>query len=490
MSLYEGVDELKYKEFEDKIKKAYNCIDVAPTTPYQRKVIKVVEPEGTITINWYSSKKVMIQGSPTNSCLGYIDGIAAAIFGGQHASVKPAIINLKEITKNMIVGLDEAGVGESFGSLFLGASVIKKEDVKYFNGMLGGQNIRELDYAQIEKLFNALRDKIKWNVKRITAEELDKNNKLILMDRGYSALISDSRLIENLSNATIILDDYGVKYELKEFLEKQEKMGSQVIVESKADENYAAVRIASIVARKHRLEEMDRLRIENRLIDSKINEIVEFGSGNAGDPKTRNWLETYRRLKPHSNLPYFVRRKWANVVSFENETPRTTLSYNISCNCGARLNHVLIKIDSEKSQIICPSCNSAIEKDHFDQRMYGYPFVIDTSALIHRIFSKDLATGKNLVGLEFIATQTLKEEVDRKRPDQKRGCNNEMNFLTDKSREEIIKLTHDETEDLRGISNDAKLLACCRKHNAGIITKDGPLTAFKDDGIFVIQIIQ
>lgn len=80
-----------------------------------------------------------------------------------------------------------------------------------------------------------------------------------------------------------------------------ELRGLKLVCENKADQRYAVVAAASIIAKEVREEEVRRLKAE----------FGDFGSGYPADPRTVRFLrEYYRRW---GDLPPIVRRTWSTV---------------------------------------------------------------------------------------------------------------------------------------------------------------------------------
>jgi len=123
----------------------------------------------------------------------------------------------------------------------------------------------------------------------------------------------------------VIIDDYGIKRGLKLFFDNLRSKENVVIVEHKADEKYVVCQAASVVARKERLEEIRHLNQEFRVQDES-GKMVYPGTGNAGNPQTREYLEAYMKLYPKKDFPHFVRKKWSNVQKLRQEKSTQKIS--------------------------------------------------------------------------------------------------------------------------------------------------------------------
>lgn len=86
-----------------------------------------------ITANHYSSKKFMIQGNPNSEFFHNLSKELIAKFSLNTSTKIPSKINVIDelkINKEGFIGFDESGVGECFGSMFLGCAYIKKQNLK------------------------------------------------------------------------------------------------------------------------------------------------------------------------------------------------------------------------------------------------------------------------------------------------------------------------------------------------------------------------
>lgn len=121
-----------------------------------------------------------------------------------------------------------------------------------------------------------------------------------------------TKAISGKEKLCVIIDDYGIKRGLKLFLDNLQSKGNTIVIEHKADERYAACQAASVVARKERFEELREINKNFSLQDESGRKIYP-GTGNAANPQTAQYLESYLKLYPSKDLPSFVRRKWSNV---------------------------------------------------------------------------------------------------------------------------------------------------------------------------------
>ena len=97
---------------------------------------------------------------------------------------------------------------------------------------------------------------------------------------------------------------------MKNFVNSIATEGFNVIVKNKADEEYTACKVGSLVARRSRLEEIETNNNKYLIIDETTKERTIPGSGAVLNPDTEKYLIRYRKDNPSSQFPRFVRKKW------------------------------------------------------------------------------------------------------------------------------------------------------------------------------------
>ena len=209
-----------------------------------------------------------------------------------------------------LIGCDEAGTGETFGSMFLGGLLVDVENLKNLQQIFDIQNIKDLSEYEIVDKYNKIKKYCKIFVKKCEVTEIDWVSKNYLLDKKYKELLTEAT--SGKEKFCVIIDDYGITRELKSFLEKLRSNEDTIICENKADEKYAACQAASVVARKERFDEIRDLN-KNFGVQDESGKIVYPGNGSASNPQTAEYLEAFMKKYPSKDLPSFVRRKWSNV---------------------------------------------------------------------------------------------------------------------------------------------------------------------------------
>ena len=280
-----------------------------------------IKPEGgKITFTFFKTNKLMIQSSPNNQDFIDLVNEISEILSINTKNQNNPIPSLEEhdIEFDYYIGCDEAGKGETFGSLFLGCALIQKENLKSIQDVIKNKNIRELTENNIERIRNRLQNQYIFSHRKYSASEIDKCSLNILLDKGYKDLLS--KIIGNKKNITIAIDDYGVGDELQKYIDENDSV--EIIVKYKADEEYPACKIASLGARYLRINEIREIDNEFVLVEESTGEKMYPGAGSPSNPNTKKYLKLFRKQKHDLEFPHFVRKKWKNVKLIDNEYPK------------------------------------------------------------------------------------------------------------------------------------------------------------------------
>ena len=305
---FKNISPSVYLEIKDFIKLKYKIRVLEKTSPGLKESFNILSE--SIKAHYYTKGKLLFQSSPTNKAyakLVFDIDVKFSLNTLDEMKQKPTVITSDV---KIFVGCDEAGAGETFGSMFLGCVIVNSENSKNIEQIFDTNNIKDLNEYEILEKYNKIKKFCKISKIKCEASKIDETSKNTLLDQKYEELLSGA--IYGKEKLCVIIDDYGIKRGLKSFLENLESQGNIVIVEHKADEKYPACQAASVVARKERFEEIRSLNQEFNVQDES-GKIIYPGSGNAANPQTAEYLEAFMKLYPSSDLPPFVRRKWSNV---------------------------------------------------------------------------------------------------------------------------------------------------------------------------------
>ena len=313
--VFRGISPRTYKEIKDLIRADFEIQVSEGTMPGLEERFEVLGE--SVKVHYYKTGKLLFQSSPANRAYARLVSEISRKFSlglpGMEAEVPTRIPQ----NAKCHVGCDEAGAGEAFGSIFLGCvAVTGTENLKGLEQVFDDPDVKGFGEHDILEKYERIKRYCRIFVKRCEAPEVDRVNKNVLLDQRYEELLWEA--ISEEESTCVIVDDYGIGRGLKSFLEGLKSRGHFGIVEARADEKYAVCQAASVAARKCRLEEIRDLNREF-CIEDEDGKTVCPGSGNAGNPQTARYLESFVRTYPSRELPPFVRRKWGNVRKFMQE---------------------------------------------------------------------------------------------------------------------------------------------------------------------------
>ena len=422
-------------------------------------------------------------------------------------------------TRRYLIGLDEAGKGEMFGHIHLAGVMIDKAQYKPF--MYRFLNVDTKKGRLILDNWNKLSSNIFDMGARVEQDsippwDIDRYNVNELLDITYQRILNRFFRKAPISEARIVIDDYGIGPTLRRFLNFLDRNGAEVVVSSAADERYLESKLASIIARTEK----------ERLVHA-INTAKEFevdgkrpASGNTGDSRTLAWLEAW----PHDReLPWFVRRSWKTVAKYhphraltgkkkkpsldsdllseefrnEFDSGRFDIhSLSIICpHCGVVSKECKLVFDGvDSSSLRCPNCGEQIPLLANTLRYYCGHAVVDANALIRKVVSRDLSKHKGRVLRDYRIHVPFVAKVEA-------GNQKELNNLQAFHRQRRIRftvggpeeVTEEKRSQLRALSSDERdelILDICEQMNAIVITADtGMKSRVATRGLFCISTI-
>lgn len=213
--------------------------------PYQIGLVK----EENITIQLYKSKKVMFQGK---------DAI-------EHYDYWETRFGLKKVTSDFYkesIGSDESGVGDYFGPLTVCAAYVDQTALKMLKP-LGVKDSKSLSDQAIIKLAEALVKFIPYSLlvlpNKTYNEQINKGLNAHSLKAHLHAQTHDLLLKKIGKKAPIIIDQFCSEAVYKNYLKATEFKHFPDVFETKAEDKYASVAVASIIARYAYLKAMDKL---------------------------------------------------------------------------------------------------------------------------------------------------------------------------------------------------------------------------------------
>ena len=411
------------------------------------------------------------------------------------------------VDRDRLIGLDETGKGEILGHMVLAGAMIPKtlvEDIRTQIGPADTKKRRTTRYWRSLLIrLDHLRSKgLEFLTESIPPWHVDRYNINKIMDLKYKRILD--HFIHGPGNRTeklrIVVDDYGVGRILGEYLGLLEKRGAEVRVEFRADERYAEVALASVVAKSRREDMMAAISRSYSLPNTPV------GSGNAGDVKTVQWLRRWK--ESGKEWAWFVRRSFRTVAELDGrpvpkkeeppireellshesrEVLRTgTLSVKsltILCpKCGSCLRSCRIVPFETKLVARCLNCNEEIRDLATTLLYYNGCVIPDSSAIITGMISKDLESGRFFEGFTFVIPPQVRRECDTV------GGRKELGRIAEFASMGRIRLEQPKEMSIEDRTGDELVVDCAEAYDGMILTKDGGMYLLAGSrGIFCLQ---
>ncbi|MGD1838178.1 MAG: hypothetical protein ACPKPY_08995, partial [Nitrososphaeraceae archaeon] len=155
--VYDSITNDIFLQLKKKLSNKYNLIS-KQLQPGMIDLFAFDVLEGKITVTYYNNQKLMIQGKENIHEIKYIKNFLEYEFKYVRSDKVLNEENVDRILKfENIVGCDESGVSETFGSMFLACVFIPKKHYELINNIIGNKNIRKLRQKQITELINSIR---------------------------------------------------------------------------------------------------------------------------------------------------------------------------------------------------------------------------------------------------------------------------------------------------------------------------------------------
>lgn len=192
-----------------------------------------------------------------------------------------------------VLGLDEAGRGCVLGPLVVGGFCCDVSQVDALRAA-GADDSKALSAKKRESLLEPLEALGDWKLEFVEPAAIDAGNMNTLEEDAFV------RLIEHYKPDRVIIDAPVHPRGIPNFVRRLRariSIDPELIVEPKADANYAPCGAASIFAKVHR--------------DRRIEALGDVGSGYPSDPVTRRWLTGF--IERDEPFPDSVRTRWGTI---------------------------------------------------------------------------------------------------------------------------------------------------------------------------------
>jgi len=420
-------------------------------------------------------------------------------------------------SRDLLIGLDETGKGEVIGHVVLTGAILPKEIFfKLYDIVSTADTKRKHDFEYWDGVFKKIDSfreyGFQYEVQIIPPWEVDEYNLNKIMDITYQRILSKFMRNADMRSCRVVLDDYGVGPTLERFLNFLRNQGAEVIVEKEADERYLEVKVASLISKRTREENIKRI---NENPDYQIDGL-SVGSGNPNDKRTIEWLKKWH--ESGRDWPWFVRRSYETVRKIEGKSEKykqtpplderllskesleefdrgrlSIQSLAITCpHCGSICKSVTFAIYEDNgrkiSGIKCPNCEKLIEHAGVTLRYYCGYVVPDTNIVIRGLISKDLESSCFFEGFTIVLPDVVRKEADKGKGKQELG-KLAMFSSIGRIRLESPGKVEEISENISSTARDERIVDVALQYNAILITSDQGMRAYASSkGVFHIYI--
>jgi ribonuclease HII len=209
----------------------------------------------------------------------------------------------------VICGVDEAGKGSVLGPMVIAAVAVPAEDAL---DDLGVKDSKLLSPRERERLYPLIRKRAKVATVRLDSPDID----AIRVEMTLNAAVAraHAQAINRLSPSLAYVDACDVNcFRYAEMVKNHLGRECEIVSEHHADEKFAVVSAASIIAKVTR----------DRAIATLAKKYGEIGSGYPSDPVTIRYLTSY--IQEHNCPPPFARKSWKTVSALMAKKSQSTL---------------------------------------------------------------------------------------------------------------------------------------------------------------------
>lgn len=218
-----------------------------------------------------------------------------------------------------MIGLDETGKSEPIGHLMLVGALVPREMAEEVERVVGLAQTKKRHRDEYWEGLASELDEFRvrgldYSVERARPSDIDRYKLNELMDIRYERILRQLLLRTDPRETRVVVDDYGVRDTLRRYLDGLRDGGAEVVVGKRADDSYLETRVASVLAKRERLNE---LRALNQAREFQIGGLP-LGSGSAQRGDTQAWMRGWKESgKP---WPWFVRESYGAVRKLDGAT--------------------------------------------------------------------------------------------------------------------------------------------------------------------------
>jgi len=421
-------------------------------------------------------------------------------------------------TKEFLIGFDETGKGELFGHTVLAGAIIPSELFLEIDRIIGAADTKKRrSYSFWDELFQKF-DHLKkkgldFSIETIPPWVIDKYNINKIMDVTYQRQLNMFYRDVDMSKARIVIDNYSVGPTLMRYINMLESQGSEIIVTSDAESSYLEVKLASLLAKRHSQRSIEAIKSNPEFQINGIN----IGSGNAGDEKTKTWLEAWK--KSGQEWPWFVKRSFKTILTLDgkpkmkkeqpllnesllskefiekfNKGELSIQSLSVVCpHCGTIMKSARLIFLEEAGRpisrlICCEECNQELVDAGSTLRYYCGFVIPDNNALSRKIIGRDLTRSRIFDNFTIVLSPVVRYESDGMR-----GARQELVELRRFSNMGRVNLISPGNlvgiESLNSSERDERIIQDCIRYNGIFLTADKAATTYAiGKGVFTISV--
>lgn len=413
--------------------------------------------------------------------------------------------------KAFLIGLDEAGKGETLGHTVLAGVLIPAHLFDDLEAIVSVGNTKQRrPMAYWDDLFRNIdsfkRCGLQYIVEKIPPWHVDRYNLNRIMDVVYQRILSMFSRHVNYADCRVVVDDYGVGHSLERYLRALENGGAEVISVSNAEHRFLEACVASLVAKRERERVIDAIQRDPEFSV----EGITIGSGNAGDKRTILWLRAWKSTG--REWPWFVKRSFKPVRKLDGLSGRphkqnppvredildpgfldefhhgkfSITSLSVVCpSCGYVSKGALLTPDQAGNfSARCIACKKPIEDTGPTLRYFCGYVLPDSNIIRSGLISKDLKNSRFFEGFTVLMSAIVRQECDTSGGKKELGELSRFAAMGRITMENVGSIT----PGLSSVERDEIIRRTALEYNAVLLTDDQNLRAAAiADRMFVIS---
>ncbi|MCD6448000.1 MAG: ribonuclease HII [Thermoplasmata archaeon] len=216
----------------------------------------------------------------------------------------------------MKCGIDEAGRGPVIGPMVVAAVwVDEKDEWKLHEARI--KDSKKLIRQRREKLAEYIKEHFPYEYIVVDPDDIDNLRQTMTMNQLEAYIFAK---LANKRRADIYYIDAAStnEEEFEKIIRSLIEHDCSIVCEHGADDKYAVVSAASIIAKVERDKRVKKIAEE---LETKLG--LPLGSGYPSDERTINFIKEW--LRKFNELPPYIRKSWKTVKNIQNELKQSSL---------------------------------------------------------------------------------------------------------------------------------------------------------------------